>query len=176
MTTSSLAALFEKLVSTWKCWVVVPPWDVGVRVRRGQQAVALGPGMYFRVPLLDEVTLVNTRLRVTTTPAVTMHVEGGMVRVVRASIGYRVRDPLLAVMTLATPESVVIVRAQALLLGGHAAETCRDLLHNVMALAGIDVDFVTYTENATVMAFRILQNHWDTVRDDRDSTGTGGRY
>ena len=91
----------SRLISQWKFWVIVPAWDIGVRTRLGKSVKQLVPGAHLRVPLLDQVVLVNTRLRVTSTPCVTLRGSRPSTAVVKsASVGYRIVDPVRAVMRL----------------------------------------------------------------------------
>lgn len=84
--------------SSWKFWVVVAPWEVGIRVRLGRISRSLRPGPHLRIPFLDDITLVNTRLRIGTAPSVTLAGKvDGKVRVVTPVVGYRIHDPNAAI-------------------------------------------------------------------------------
>lgn len=59
-------AFVEILRSFWRCfiwWVVIQPWEQGIRVRLGKKRVRLEPGIHFRIPYLDAVFKQSNRLR-----------------------------------------------------------------------------------------------------------------
>lgn len=43
-------AWLSGVLNSWKFWIVIAPWEVGVRIRLGRKAVALGPGLHLRIP------------------------------------------------------------------------------------------------------------------------------
>lgn len=157
-----LNSLFEwvsRLAASWKFWIVVPPWDIGVRIRWGRWAKALRPGPHGRIPLLDEVVLVNTRLRVDSTPTVTLGTgKPGFGRTASATVGYRVADPVTALMHFTEPGSVLIGLAQRELTRGSSEEMALSALRAEVAQHGIEVEFVYYPENVDLRVLRIMND------------------
>lgn len=149
-----LIAWLSRLFGSWKPFVVVAPWEVAVLVRLGRQAGALGPGPHWRIPFLDQVTLVNTRLRVSTTPPVTMgNGRAGYARVQRANIGYVVHDPVAAVSAYNQPEAAVIGLMQAKLAGGHGVDDAlAELERN-----GVHIVWHELVEDASIRTLRLIQ-------------------
>lgn len=165
----------SRLFSSWKFWVVVAPWDVGVRVRLGKRAVALNPGPHLRVPFVDEITLVNTRVRVSGAPPVTIAAGDGKARVVSPTIGFRIADPLLAMQRFEHPEVVVLSYAQAEASKAIKAGECYTALAEEFAGSGIEILFVRYTEDVEVRAFRLMSSDW-RVSDNMGGGKPDGRY
>lgn len=157
---NQLVEWLSRVFGSWKFWVVVPPWDVGVRVRLGKYAVELVPGFHFRVPFVDDVTLVNTRLRITTTPPVTIEGTEGRARVISAAIGYRISDPLVAMLAYEQPMNVLMAYAQAEVAMRSTADKCLAILREVFCPHGIEVEFVRFVEDVDIPALRLLQNGW----------------
>lgn len=157
---NQLLEWLSKLFGSWKFWVVVPPWDVGVRVRLGRRAVALAPGPHWRVPFIDDVLLVNTRLRVATTPPVTIAGADGKGRIVTAAVGYRVSDPLLAMLRFENPSVAVQAYAQAEVAKIVDADACEKALGTEFETSGVRIEFVRYVEDVEVQTLRLLQNSW----------------
>jgi hypothetical protein len=149
----------SRLFNSWKFWVVVAPWEIGVRVRLGKKAISLGPGPHIRIPFLDEITLVNTRLRIATAPSVTVRAanNNGKTRVITAVVGYSVRDPLAAVLRYTTPETAVLLQFGNLCLGGRDADACLLALTASLSESGIVPEFVRYVEDVDVRTYRLLQ-------------------
>ncbi len=162
----------SELVGSWKPWVVIPPWDLGVRVRLGRTAVALRAGIYLRIPFLDEVTLVNTRMRIAPTPPVTL-AAGDKVRVVSANVGFRVEDPLLAMLRFTDPVSAVLSMAQSETATGKPPVECEARMRERFAGSGIAIEFFSFTEDVEIPGIRLLQNSWG-VSDSMHSAPPGG--
>jgi hypothetical protein len=58
-----LSTLFQVLGKPFQWWVVVAPWEQGLRVRLGRTSAFLAPGIHLRVPFLDRVYVQSVRLR-----------------------------------------------------------------------------------------------------------------
>lgn len=169
---NELLQALSRFFSSWKCWVVVAPWEIGVRVRLGHISKGLGPGPHFRIPLLDQVTLVNTRLRISTAPSVTISAAGpaaranGKVRTIAAVMGYRIVDPNLAMLRYSHPDSAVLSLAQAEIARGAAAEAVLQNLNAAFGEHGIEIEFVRYVEDVEAKAYRILDGkQWGFTHD-----------
>lgn len=166
----------SKLFGSWKFWVIVAPWDVGLRVRLGRRAVALQPGPHFRIPFLDEIVLVNTRQRVQLTPTVTVQ-SGERVRVRTATIGYRISDPLLATMAYEHPH----VSVQGYVLGVMSAEVLpspADCIASLnLELVGLRLEFLTFCDDVEVPGLRLLNMQaWLSDRIDSGPRVGEARY
>lgn len=147
----------SRLFSSWKFWIVVPPWEVGVRVRLGKVAAALQPGLHFRIPGLDEIVLVNTRLRIEGTPTVTIkgaHVNKA--RVVSAQVGYAIKDPVKALLKFTYPGPAIQGMAQSKIAAGDGADAVLAALRAEMEPHGVAIDFVYFTEDVEVRTYRLL--------------------
>lgn len=155
-------ALFEwisRFFGSWKFWIIISPWDIGIRIRFGKLAHTMRPGPHFRIPFFDEITIVNTRARITTTPTVT--VAGGKAntaRIVSATIGFEISDPAKALMAYTYPEMILGGVAQASLINGRNEMQCLDDLVVAVAHNGIRVLFVYYAQNVEVRTYRIIND------------------
>ncbi len=45
-------------------WVIVAPWEQGLRVRGGKKKLLLRPGVHFRIPYWDRIYVQNVRRRI----------------------------------------------------------------------------------------------------------------
>lgn len=145
------------MVSSWKCWIVIAPWDIGVRVRLGKVASELKPGLHFRIPMLDEIVLVNTRLRIEPTPTVTVRgSRPNTARVVTAQVGYLISAPMTAMLRYTTPGAALLSMAQAKVAEGATPEETRLALEAEFRPNGVQVVYVYYTEDVEVRTYRLL--------------------
>lgn len=162
---NQLLEWLSRLFSSWKFWIVVPPWDIGVRVRLGKVAASLSPGVHFRIPMLDEIVLVNTRLRLCGTPTVTIAgSKDNKAKVITAQVGYSITDPVKALLRYTDPASAIMALAQSGISDGLSAEATRDRLNAEFRPHGLNVPTVYYTENVEVRTYRLLNG------------GSGGVY
>jgi len=151
----------SKLISSFKFWVVVPPWDFGIRVRLGRRGVGMAPGAHWRIPFVDEVLLVNTRLRITVTPTTTINsTETGKCKVLSATVAYRIQDPLLAVMSFATPVVAVQTMAQAQLASGVTAAEALSALQAYFGARGVVIESMQLVVSVETQSIRVLQSEW----------------
>lgn len=159
-----MSQIFEwigKVLTSWKFWIVVAPWNVGIRVRLGKNAAQLGPGVHLRIPMVDVIYLVNTRVRFTSSPTVTITGKTeGTARVICATIGYQVSDPLRAALRFEKPSAAVQGYTLVEMSSGRPEDECRDAVRSQMAEHGVDVLFLTYTSDVDTPSLRLLQNEW----------------
>ncbi len=120
-----MSTLLELLQAGWRLliwWVVLEPWEVGVRVRLGTGRVRLGPGIHFRIPYADVVYVQSSRLRFTALIPQSVSTMNGQTFVIGGSLGYRVGDVDKLYDTLHHPEDAVAALCQ-----GEIAEVVREL-------------------------------------------------
>ncbi len=157
-----------KFLSSWKPWVVVAPWEKGVRVRLGKTATQLEPGFHLRIPVLDRVVLINTRLRTVTTSSVsTSSKRIGFATVRRAIVGYLINEPLRALESYNNPQQAICAIAQGAMASGVAQHACREHLRGETDGAGLEIVFVHYSEDVEIRAFRLLQAEWAVDANDQ---------
>jgi len=63
---------FEYIFNAVKIFIIVQPWQTGIRVRNGTQVKRLNRGVYFRIPYFDSVFIQESRLRVVDMPIQTL--------------------------------------------------------------------------------------------------------
>lgn len=133
----------------------------------------MGPGLHPKIPLLDEVYMVNTRLRLAPSTDQTLSTKDGKVVTLSIALGFSIIDPLQAMNTYQDPESSV-----AMLSNNFAADyiTSRDLeeihtseiegfieagLKDVDPHNGITIEFVKVTNfvwSTPSKTLRLIQN------------------
>lgn len=112
-----MSTFFQWLIDTFrdiKFWFRVEPWEKGVRVRaltKGSKTMVVGAGLHWKIPMLDEVYMVNTRLRIAPASTQTISTKDAKVVTLGITIGFSIIDPLQAMNTYQDPESSVSVLA-----------------------------------------------------------------
>lgn len=169
-----MSELFQWLANLLKgarFWAIVQPWEKAVRVRAGKHTAVWPAGLHLRIPYLDEVTIVNNRLRIAPVPCQTLSTRDGKAVTVAALIGFRITDPLSAMLALQAPEMSCAAFVQTA-IAKHVVErtvaeiNIGELERAVLAAlvgfggGGLNFDFVSVVDYAVVKTFRLLQEQW----------------
>lgn len=164
----------SRLVTAWKFWLIVSPWEIGIRVRIGRTAIELLPGPHWRIPFLDQVLIVNTRLRIASTPTVSLNSEtnDNKVNCRKAIIGYRISDPLVAVQAFEAPSVAVTGHVQASIASSLPSTEILDKLRIEFKDKGIEIVFLKFSEDVEAQAIRLLQADW-TIASEHFSSQAG---
>lgn len=165
--------LFQWLVDTLKgvqFWFVVLPWERSVRVRLGRHVRVYEPGWHWRIPFIDQVRTFNNRLRVAAFPTLTVTTLDGKTITVAGLVGFRITDPLKAMLALQQPEETCAALAMGYLAELLSASRMDSTDAGRLAAAavahldgnapGITVDFVRLVDFAIVRTFRLLNDQW----------------
>ncbi len=56
--------LFDYIAKLFTWWVIVNPWESGIRVTLGKNQRVIGPGVWLRLPVIHAVYRQNIRLMV----------------------------------------------------------------------------------------------------------------
>ncbi len=117
----------------------------------------MSPGPHFRIPFIDHIVLINTRLRIAAVSPVTVSTDSDHSRCLRAVIGYRISEPLVAIMSFEWPEQAVQGFAQAAMATHQTADDVKEELEQRFKETGIVIEYVQFTEDVKVPTLRILQ-------------------
>lgn len=171
-------ALFDWLISIiteFKFWIIVQPWERAIRTRRGRSPIVLSDGLHFRIPVVDLVRILNNRLRTYVFPSQTIETIDGRPVTCAGVVGFRISDPLEAHMAMMEPETVVSALSQRCVANyittrKYASITVAEMNEHIAAelasmTEGLVFDFVSITEFGAFRTIRLLQENW------RPSTG-----
>lgn len=153
-------------IGQFKLLVFILPWERAVRVRLGSRVKLWEPGWHIKFPFIDEVSLFNTRMRVADTGAQTLTTKDGHTLTVQLVIGFRITDPLAAMLKMHNPESSLAALVGSALAGIVSSSTRADLSVarvEARALADIadapyEIDFVKVRTFACVRTYRLLND------------------
>ena len=159
-----------------KAWTVVMPWERAVCIRLGRWVRPWEPGLHFRVPFLDQVRVINTRLRMSAVPCVTVTTRDGKTVTAAGCVGFTIADPYRALLTVQQPEHAASALGQAALAAYITARSVDELrvaemesaaLTTLQAagLAGFEFVWVKTVDFAVVRTFRLLQEQWRPSTD-----------
>lgn len=94
----------EYVFQSLKIWVIVQPWEAGLRVRNGKKIKKLYKGIYFKIPYFDSVYVQEIRLRVREMPMQTLTSMDQKTITLNSAMGYSISDIEKLYQTLYKPE------------------------------------------------------------------------
>lgn len=102
-----LKEFFEYIFNAIKIWIIVQPWQTGIRVRCGKRTKLLKNGIYFRIPYFDSVYIQESRLRVTEMSIQTLTSKDLKTITLNSSFGYSIVNINTLYNTLYQPEKTL---------------------------------------------------------------------
>jgi SPFH domain / Band 7 family len=170
--------LIEYIFNIVKIWIIVQPWQQGIRVRKGTKIKKLSNGLYFRIPYLDSVYIQETRLRMVQMNLQTLTSKDGKTITINSSLGYSIYDIEKLYTTLYHPEGTVMNIASAVVseyvYNNYAADITPLLIEaEVMKTLnaedyGLHFKLFKITNFAEVRTFRLIQDNQTWVDTSSD--------
>lgn len=158
----------EWIFNAVKIWVIVQPWQKGLRVRGGKTIKKLSAGIYFRIPYFDNIFIQETRLRVCEAPIQTCTTKDLKSVTIKSAVGYSIQDVEKLYNTLFHPETSILNIAMAevaeIIFQLEAAEIKpKNIEETVLASLnkndyGIRFDNFSITNFAIVRTYRLIQD------------------
>lgn len=163
--------LIDYICKIFKWWIIVLPWQNGIRVRRGKIIKIMSAGIYLKIPIIDEVFIQTTRLRILSLPLQTVSTKDKQTITVAAVAGYSITDIKKMYDSIHQPEGTICNTVLSE-MANHIANTnmneCEphkieqaviDKLQDVQY--GIKFETVKIVGFANVKTFRLIQDsHW----------------
>lgn len=169
--------MFDKLIDIIVQWienflpvVIVPSYEEGVHLRFGKFKRVISSGIYFKIPLFDEVIRQHVVVTTLSLPAQSLYTLDKQNFVVKGVVKYKIADvktfllevydakDALSDMTMSIIKNIVI---------SIPAEKCIDPeLDNLLTKKtrveakkwGVDIQQVTLTDVAPIRSFRLLND------------------
>jgi regulator of protease activity HflC (stomatin/prohibitin superfamily) len=158
----------EYILNAIKIWVIVQPWQQGLRVRTGKKVKLLGPGIFFRLPYFDSVYIQEDRLRVLSMPMQTLTSKDQKTMTINGSIGYVITDIELLYNTLFHPEltvqNICMSEAADFIFKTELTDINPEAIQKVVLdklnekQYGMRFEYYRITNFAVVKTFRIIQD------------------
>lgn len=165
---SNLKDFFEYVFNAVKIWVVVQPWQGGIRVRFGKQIKNLKGGVYFRIPYFDSVFIKDTRLRVVSLPIQTLTSSDEKTVTLSSSVGYSITSVGQLYKTLNHPETTIANMAMSVIsefiYNNKLLEISPERIEEIVLKKlnaedyGIRFEYFKITSFAVVRTYRLIQD------------------
>lgn len=152
----------------FKLLVIILPWERAARVRLGSRVVVWEPGWHIKLPFIDEIVPVNNRLRMADTGTQTLTTADGKTLTTGMTLGFRIPDPLSALMKMQNPENSCSVIAGSLLAALVSSSQSVDLsvetleehvLGKVRAETPYEVEFARVHDFAYARVLKLLHDN-----------------
>jgi hypothetical protein len=163
-------------------WVIIAPWERGVRIRGGKRVVVLQPGVHLKIPFWDRVCVQSVRLRTLRTTAQTITTRDGKCVTLALAIDFAISDIGRLYDALAFPERSVIEWIEAGIASHARATEFAELTVQAIELCADAVDWSRYgiaqvrcrvTSFAAVRALRLINNEYRTYGSAAQLDGEG---
>lgn len=159
---------FEYITNAIKIFVIVQPWQTGIRVRNGNKIKKLEKGIYFRIPYFDSVFIQESRLRVGEVPIQTLTSKDLQTLTVSSSFGYSVKDIETLYNTLYHPEETLQNIAMSEVANFVFTNDIKDVTPDSIEKAvlskfndndyGLNFEYFKVANFAVVKTFRLIQD------------------
>jgi regulator of protease activity HflC (stomatin/prohibitin superfamily) len=163
--------LLEAIQKLFIWWVIINPWEMGVRSRAGRTAQLLNPGCHFRIPYFDTVLVQPVRERVTNLSPQVCTTLDKEVMTLAINISYQINDISKVYNTIHNPEGTICSIAMgeaSKVIGSLILSDCHQravesaILESLDELdIGIKIKGIRIVTFAKVRTYRIIQDsHW----------------
>lgn len=110
----NISNIFSTIFSLFQWWIVIAPWELGIRVRSGKKGSLLHAGIHFRIPGIDRFFVQGTRKRYANTPTQTITTSDGKTVTTSGGMSYSISDIELLYDTLGDAQDVIEIETMAL--------------------------------------------------------------
>jgi len=164
-----LDKLIDIITSAWRevvPYVIVEQWNAGVHLRFGRYHRSLGPGLWFKIPVVDSVIETAVITQSVNLPAQTLTTADEKGIVLKALIRYKVVDVQTFMLGVMHANDVLVDTTMGIIrdiiedtewseLAG-VDEAITEEVAEFVGRWGIEVEKVTITDLAVVRTYRIL--------------------
>jgi len=159
---------FEQLKQFLTWWVILSPWEKGIRVRFGKKVKMLEGGIYFKLPVFDRVYVQTIRSRNVSSPIQTISSLDGVAVSISLIIQYSINDVYKLYNTLYHPEmtiqNIIIGKVSNYIISHNIKDCNMDLIskeiNNSVQLDeyGITLENINISTYAIVKTIRLIQD------------------
>lgn len=160
--------LIDYLSKLFTWWIVVMPWEQGIRVTLGKNQMLMDKGIYLKLPLIHTVFIQEKRLRVINVPIQTISSRDGFALTVSCSVGYSIVDIVKLYSTLYQPDmtiSNIVASKISEFICSHDLKECipamieKQINESINTTDyGLKYEYVRMINFACVKTFRLIQD------------------
>jgi regulator of protease activity HflC (stomatin/prohibitin superfamily) len=166
----SIKNLLDYILNVFKFWIIINPWERGIRVRFGKNQKLLSAGLHFRIPFFDNFYIQCTRLRVVALPMQTLTSKDGKTVTINGAAGYEITNIETLYNTMLYPEQTITNIIQGFVsdyiyANDMVSASPDEIQDHVMTALndvdkyGIKITYFKLTNFAIVRTYRLIQDH-----------------
>lgn len=165
--TTWIQYLFDKLEFLFKWWVIIQPWEQGLRVWMGKKERFLNPGIYWRIPFFHSVYIQQIRTHYVNLALQSLTTKCGKQLTIGLIVGYSIADMQKMYNSIGEVEgyvtSVVSGRVSEYIEDNYI-EDCTDdkiipyLMENDSMSVGINIESISVFAKVVVRTYRLIQD------------------
>lgn len=106
-----ISTVLQSFTKMFQWWVLLAPWEQGLRIRAGKMVKDLGPGIHFRIPFWDRIYVQSIRLRAVRDTNLTVTTKDGKNVVASIVVEFAIRNLRKLYDATSNPEIVIHSRA-----------------------------------------------------------------
>lgn len=174
----TLIESLKQFGQVFRWWVIIAPWEQGLRVRLGCRITVLRAGPHLRVPFVDSVYVQSTRRRVVNLPIQTVTTRDGKTLTFSGTVSYAIADVAKLYATLHHAHDTL----QNLALQALAERVSSGVGLTAQQLVSINLDLSNYgivdtelcvTDFAFVKTYRLISDQkWGGQGDALNTQAT----
>lgn len=84
--------IWNEISNLFKWWVIILPWEKGLRIRLGKKTKTLNPGIHLRIPYIDSCYKQSTKLYFVSLSMQTLTNKTGQTITLSMNVGYSIKD------------------------------------------------------------------------------------
>lgn len=153
----------DYLSKIFQWWILIQPWELGVRTRFGNKTKLLQPGVHFRIPFFDIIYVQTIRLRVVSLCPQTVSTKDGKTLTISCAVGYSISDIMCLFNTLYHPEVTIGNMVQGFVAGyvfSHDLVDCTpEQVEKYLTEKLTDVDYGIKYEYSKVLSYAVVRTY-----------------
>ena len=181
---SAIENILKGIRSLFTWWVILAPWEAGLRVRLGKQVMDLTGGIYLRIPAIDRFYVQSIRTRTVDLGIQTITTQDGKTVTIAGVLRYHIADIRKLYETLHHAQDTIADLALAAIadfIVTHKYEDCspkklQSAVNGTVDLNqyGLGGGVISITDFAAVKTFRLIKD--DKRWSDGDNLKTNREY
>ncbi|WP_339889834.1 SPFH domain-containing protein [uncultured Flavobacterium sp.] len=158
----------EYIINAIKIWVIIQPWESGLRVRAGKNIKQLASGLHFKIPYIDSIYVQENRLRIIEMSMQTLTTKDNKTITIEGAIGYKISNLKELYDTLYQPELALMGLTKSLIVSNISESYLEkieikniedSILLELKKLGyGIDFEYFKILNFCHVRTYRLLQD------------------
>lgn len=165
---SNFNEIIKALSQLFHWWILVMPWEQGLRIRLGKNVKVLVGGIYLRIPFVDIAYVKAFRVRIIPIAPQTVTTADRQTVTVTCALGYEIVDILKLYNSLNDPEMTlstiaachVATKLMTSTAGGLTSADIESYLMDEMGKTdyGLKFSYLKITSFAIVRTYRLIQD------------------